>query len=94
MERVEIDSDANPKEGDVVVSKIRFKVPVEFGVAPAAEGKPTLSGVKEWSPRTSDDTDYIGNLQETLEEGIDSVKKSRVKEDTTETIALIQRVKS
>lgn len=94
VERVEIDPDANPKEGDVVVSKIRFKVPVEFGVAPAAEGKPTLSGVRKWSPRTSDDTDYIRNLQETLEDGIDSAKKSRVNENTDETIALTQRVKS
>lgn len=89
VERVEIDPDANPKDGDVVVSKIRFKVPVEFGVAPVAEGKPTLSGVKEWSPRTSDDTDYIGNLQETFEDAIDSVKKSRVKEDTAETVCLL-----
>lgn len=37
-ERAGIAPDTNPKEGDVVVSRIRFKIPVKFGVTPAGEG--------------------------------------------------------
>ena len=30
--------DTNPEEGDVIASSIRFKVLIEFGVAPTGEG--------------------------------------------------------
>lgn len=84
VERVGIDSDACPKDGDVVVSKIRFKVPVELGVAPKADGKLVVGGVREWSPTVNDMEAYVRNLQEMIEVDKKAAEDSRVSENTDE----------
>ena len=38
VNHVETAPDTNPEEGDVITSRIRVKVPIEFGVAPTGEG--------------------------------------------------------
>ena len=38
VNHAETATDTNPEEGDVIASRIRFKVLIEFGVAPTGEG--------------------------------------------------------
>ena len=63
VNHAETATDTNPEEGDVIASRIRFKVLIEFGVAPTGEGiecatehtgitctrRPGLKDKKSWS---------------------------------------------
>lgn len=77
VERVEIDPDANPKKGDAIVKRVRFKCPVSFyGTLP--EEAYDVLGINEF------------NRLETTEYTPDG--NSRVDGNHDETIALVERV--
>ena len=76
---MEIDPDANPKKGDAIVKRVRFKCPVSFYRTLPEEAYDVL-GINEF------------NRLETTEYTPDG--NSRVDENHDESIALIVRGKS
>lgn len=76
VESVEINPDANPKKGDTIVTRVRFKCPVSFYSTLPEEAYDAL-GIKEF------------NRLETTEYSPDD--NSRVEENTVETIVLLSR---
>lgn len=76
VESVEIIPDANPKKGDTIVTRVRFKCPVSFFRAPLKE-EHDLLGIIEF------------NRLETMEYVPDD--NSRVEENTVETVVLLTR---
>lgn len=76
VDSVEINPDANPKKGDTIVTRVRFKCPVSFYPTLPEEAYDAL-GVKEFNRLET--TEYV------------SEKNSRVGEDTVETVAVLER---
>lgn len=76
VDSVEINPDANPKKGDTIVTRVRFKCPVSFYPTLPEEAYDAL-GVKEFNRLET--TEYV------------SEKNSRVDEDTVETVAVLER---
>ena len=79
VERVEIDPDANPKKGDAIVKRVRFKCPVSFYRTLPEEAYDVL-GINEF------------NRLETTEYTPDG--NSRVDGNHDETVVLLHRSKS
>ena len=78
VDSVEINPDANPKRGDTIVTRVRFKCPVSFYPTLPEEAYDAL-GIKEFNRLET--TEYV------------SEKNSRVDEDTVETVASLSRAR-
>lgn len=76
VDSVEINPDANPKRGDTIVTRVRFKCPVSFYPTLPEEAYDAL-GIKEFNRLET--TEYV------------SEKNSRVDEDTVETVVLLSK---
>lgn len=73
VDSVEINPDANPKKGDTIVTRVRFKCPVSFYPTLPEEAYDAL-GIKEFNRLET--TEYV------------SEKNSRVDEDTVDTFCI------
>lgn len=76
VDSVEINPDANPKKGDTIVTRVRFRCPVSFYPTLPEEAYDAL-GIKEFNRLET--TEYV------------SENNSRVDEDTVETVAVLER---
>lgn len=73
VDSVEINPDANPKKGDTIVTRVRFRCPVSFYPTLPEEAYDAL-GIKEFNRLET--TEYV------------SENNSRVDEDTVETVSI------